>query len=72
MTSRTAGSHRLQLDHSPADRQGGTVGVARSLQYGVRESGDGDEVTMDAEVLFQFLDEQSRSLRDFIRFAREG
>ncbi len=54
-----------------ADRQGGTT-VAPKLQYGVREGGDGDEVTVDSEVLFQFLDEQSRSLRDFLRIAREG
>ncbi len=36
-----------------------------------REGSDGDEFVVDADVLFQFLDEQSRSLRDFIRFARE-
>jgi len=59
------------VDFAPiADGQGGTA--ARSLPYGVREGGDGDEICMDAEVLFLFLDEQSRSLRDFIRFAREG
>jgi len=45
-------------------------GVVRELQYGVREGGDGDEVYVDAEVLFQFLDEQSRSLRDFLQSAR--
>ena len=45
--------------------------VVHSLQYGVREGGDGDEVLVDSEVLFRFLDEQSRSLRDFLRSARE-
>ena len=65
------GSHQVgRLDSSP-ERPGGTAGVARGLRYGVREGGDGDEVSVDAEVLFQFLDEQSRSLRDFLRSARE-
>ena len=55
------------------DGPGGTEDVmAQSLQYGVREGGDGEAVCVDAEVLFQFLDEQSRSLRDFLRSAREG
>ncbi len=71
--SHTVGSHQLNWSERAlleADRQGGTA--ARSLHYGVHEGGDGDEICMDAEVLLKFLDEQSRSLRDFIRFAREG
>ncbi len=55
-----------------AERQGGTTELAQGLQYGVREGGDGDEICMDAEVLFDYLDHQSRSLRDFIRSARGG
>ena len=35
------------------------------------EDSDGDEITLDSDVLFQFLDAQSRSLRDFLRSARE-
>jgi len=42
------------------------------LAVGVREGGDGDEVCMDADVLFEYLDFQSRSLREFIRFAKGG
>ncbi len=47
------------------------VGVAQLLQSKLVRAGDGDEICMDADVLFDFLDEQSRDLRDFIRFARE-
>ena len=65
------GSHQLGSSTPEIDGQGGTTEVARSLQYGVREGGDGDEICMDADVLLQFLDEQSRSLRDFLRSARE-
>ena len=66
------GSDRLELPDSEVDGQRGTAVVAPKLQYGVREGGDGDEICIDADVLLQFLDDQSRSLRDFIRSAREG
>jgi len=65
------GSPQLDISAPRLDGQGGTAGVARILPYEVREGGDGDEISVNADVLFQFLDEQSRSLRDFIRFARE-
>ena len=64
-------SHQFK-GHDSQLRDQVVPGVARILPYEVREGGDGDTVCMDADVLFQFLDEQSRSLRDFIRFAREG
>ena len=67
----TVESHQFRGNDSQL-RDQVVPGVARVLQYEVREGGDGDEISMDSEVLFQFLDEQSRSLRDFIRSAREG
>jgi len=66
----TVESHQLQLESSQAERQGGTASVVRSLQENYREGSDGDGVLVDSEVLFQFLDEQSRSLRDFLQIAR--
>ena len=56
--------------YSPRETEGpgGTADVARSLQYEVREGGDGDEI---AEQLFQFLDYQSREMRDFLQNAWE-
>ena len=71
MTCHTVGSQAFSEYSLPSELgQGGTT-VARGLQYGVREGGDGDEICMDADVLFLFLDAQSRSLRDFLRSAGE-
>ncbi len=71
MISHTVGSHQLQEDTRRLIDQA-VPGVAREMLYEVREGGDGDEICMDAEVLFLFLDEQSRKLRDFIRIARKS
>ena len=43
---------------------------ARVLLYGVREGGDGDELYVDSEELIEFVDNQSRDMRDFFRNAR--
>ncbi len=53
------------MDSLPRDKVVGTT-----LAVEAREGGDGDEVCMDSDALFKFLDEQSRSLRDFLQFAR--
>ena len=58
------GSHP-RVEVLPREGPGGT-----GLAGQGREGSDGDEVCVDSEVLFQFLDRQSRSLRDFLRFAR--
>ncbi len=53
------------MDSLPRDKVVGTTLAGKA-----REGGDGDEVCMDSDVLFNYLDKQSRDLRDFLRFAR--
>jgi len=68
--SRSADSLLFQPEARPAGSTPGPGPGGTVVAGGVREGGDGDEICVDAEALFQFLDEQSRSLRDFVRFAR--
>ena len=70
---RTAGSHRFGIDLQPSDKV-----VPRVLTRGAEsvsvdtQRGPEAEMIVDADMLFDFLDEQSRSLRDFLRQVKDN
>ena len=63
---------KSELDELYSEESGQDGSCGAVLAGKAREGGDGDEACVNAQLLFQFMDEQSRDMRDFLQSAREG